>query len=634
MPKFNVLRGLWFSGFRGNRSNYHARRRIPWSFVALGSSALIADKLGDQSKPTCSSLPASKPPNVNHSIQSSLLLTELQRSEPPASAKLAVRNLVLKGGGPKGLAYVTALQELDRQLGSLEGVLRVAGSSAGSIVSSLLAVGYQPKELQALLQEEDAEGRPVMLSFALDGSQYEWIQHLNEGDALPTPLCDDTIVLQQRGEVCTAYWDENGQVVSQPCLARDVEPILKVLPAGGDKSGDKQLLKQVKMACGLAKADQVVIDTINRISSSSLPSVRAMAEVILSPRLSAKLWRQGGICRGVFFERWLNRKLSQKIIEQESEGITDSKQLAELEVRYQTPTLSDLQALINKQGQEGLFRYKHLYSVTVQQYQESSRCCVYTSEDVRGRPEELTCFGQVKTIIEDSEASRQLSIAKVARASMAIPYFFTEVELSTAKQASNYSLREYLFTDGGVLDNYPIHLFDSNAYHSLPDVSQLPSSPLPNPETLGFYLYDKADRSRVKELWRLFKLLVLPKTWQSSTITSTLKEDHSQLPRNIKLDTCGVTVFDFTMPIEKQAELLRAGQAGVQDFFEAAPHGAGHLKQRNDSLVAHHREHFTAFYSAYKRFSNVDDWLVSDNYVEHPQYQALITSIRRQALQK
>lgn len=59
-------------------------------------------------------------------------------------------NLVLKGGGVKGIAYVGALKVLEQQ-GILTGITRVAGTSAGSILAALISVGYTPDEIKELM---------------------------------------------------------------------------------------------------------------------------------------------------------------------------------------------------------------------------------------------------------------------------------------------------------------------------------------------------------------------------------------------------------------------------------------------------------------------------------------------------
>jgi NTE family protein len=61
-------------------------------------------------------------------------------------APITYRNLVMEGGGIRGIAYGGALAELDKQ-GVLAGIQRVGGTSAGAIQAALLAVGYSPQEI-------------------------------------------------------------------------------------------------------------------------------------------------------------------------------------------------------------------------------------------------------------------------------------------------------------------------------------------------------------------------------------------------------------------------------------------------------------------------------------------------------
>ncbi|GAB3302859.1 patatin-like phospholipase family protein [Hymenobacter tenuis] len=64
-----------------------------------------------------------------------------QATSPPQ-----YRNLVMEGGGIRGIAYGGALAELEKQ-GVLAGLQRVGGTSAGAIQAALLAVGYSAQEI-------------------------------------------------------------------------------------------------------------------------------------------------------------------------------------------------------------------------------------------------------------------------------------------------------------------------------------------------------------------------------------------------------------------------------------------------------------------------------------------------------
>ncbi len=64
-------------------------------------------------------------------------------------------NLVFSGGGPKGIAYLGVLEQLERRGFPLSAIRRIAGTSAGAIMASLLAVGYELDVLTTLMRELD-----------------------------------------------------------------------------------------------------------------------------------------------------------------------------------------------------------------------------------------------------------------------------------------------------------------------------------------------------------------------------------------------------------------------------------------------------------------------------------------------
>jgi NTE family protein len=58
-----------------------------------------------------------------------------------AQQNYSYKNLVLEGGGVRGLAYAGAFSVLEKK-GILQQIENVAGSSAGSIAGMLVCVGY------------------------------------------------------------------------------------------------------------------------------------------------------------------------------------------------------------------------------------------------------------------------------------------------------------------------------------------------------------------------------------------------------------------------------------------------------------------------------------------------------------
>ena len=65
-------------------------------------------------------------------------------------------NLVFQGGGVKGIVYAGALRVLEEEE-ILPCVEQVAGTSAGAITATLVALGYTPKEIEDLLIPLDFE---------------------------------------------------------------------------------------------------------------------------------------------------------------------------------------------------------------------------------------------------------------------------------------------------------------------------------------------------------------------------------------------------------------------------------------------------------------------------------------------
>lgn len=63
-------------------------------------------------------------------------------------------NLVIQGGGPRGLAYVTALEEMEK-VGALQNLKRVGGASSGAITSLLLALGYTSSDIERISNSFD-----------------------------------------------------------------------------------------------------------------------------------------------------------------------------------------------------------------------------------------------------------------------------------------------------------------------------------------------------------------------------------------------------------------------------------------------------------------------------------------------
>ena len=61
-------------------------------------------------------------------------------------------NLVLQGGGVKGLAYIGALRCLEENNYVIK---NIAGSSIGSVIGALIIAGYNSYELESIVNSID-----------------------------------------------------------------------------------------------------------------------------------------------------------------------------------------------------------------------------------------------------------------------------------------------------------------------------------------------------------------------------------------------------------------------------------------------------------------------------------------------
>jgi len=183
------------------------------------------------------------------------------------------------------------------------------------------------------------------------------------------------------------------------------------------------------------------------------------------------------------------------------------------------------------------------------------------------------------------EHTPQMVLADAVRISMSIPLFF----------ASKRSLRGDVYVDGGVLDNYPIKLFDRKKYlearnfraHSrepkyykkhnsaLKEMGKEISPYVYNKETLGFRL----DSEREIDLFRDHAEQPANKVddffsygWNLiETIMEGQSNQHlhgDDWQRTIYIDTLGIKTTDFALTDEKKEDLADSGRKNTQKYFD------------------------------------------------------------------
>ena len=210
---------------------------------------------------------------------------------------------------------------------------------------------------------------------------------------------------------------------------------------------------------------------------------------------------QKGIYEGDYFESWIREKLNAK-------GIY---------------TFADLIV----EGTEN--NKKHKYKLQVIATDISRRKLLVLPEDIK-------YYGR---------DPNTLDVAWAVRMSMSIPFFFEPVVLQQSDGSTSY------IVDGGVLSNYPIWIFDNQAY-----------------PTIGYKLVESDEGnegaiSKIKGPISLFAAMFV-----------TMMEAHdaryitdSNFARTIPIDTLGVKTIDFDITPDKSQSLYLSGRNAAEKFF-------------------------------------------------------------------
>lgn len=182
------------------------------------------------------------------------------------------------------------------------------------------------------------------------------------------------------------------------------------------------------------------------------------------------------------------------------------------------------------------------------------------------------------------EHTPRVCVADAARISMSIPLFF----------AARRSLRGDVYVDGGVLDNYPVKLFDREKYvdpahpeHARrPDYYQQHNAALAaagrdlspyvyNRETLGFRLDSAAEIAVFRDQAEPISHPVndfFDYAWALvSTILEAQANQHlhgDDWQRTVYIDTLGVSTTDFGLSDDTKEKLVRSGVDGTSRYLE------------------------------------------------------------------
>ncbi|MCB1951910.1 MAG: patatin-like phospholipase family protein [Zoogloeaceae bacterium] len=180
-----------------------------------------------------------------------------------------------------------------------------------------------------------------------------------------------------------------------------------------------------------------------------------------------------------------------------------------------------------------------------------------------------------------AEHTPRTCVADAARISMSIPLFF----------AAKRSMRGDVYVDGGVLDNYPVKLFDRKKYldssnfikttyykkinFQTKKMDRPISEYVYNKETLGFRLDTKEEIAVFRDhaepahkkidsffdySWALIHTVL--EAQQSAHLHS------DDWARTVYIDTIGVRTTDFDLSEKKKKDLIKSGKDGATKYLD------------------------------------------------------------------
>jgi NTE family protein len=179
--------------------------------------------------------------------------------------------------------------------------------------------------------------------------------------------------------------------------------------------------------------------------------------------------------------------------------------------------------------------------------------------------------------IFSAENTPNMPLADAVRISMSLPLFFEAIKKSDGD----------ILVDGGVLNNYPVKLFDRESYvdsienairtdyyDKIKQSDSEVTDMVYNKETLGFRLDSKNEIEMYKEHKKITHKQIDSIFDYSWALLNSIYEFQSNIHlhsddwnRTVYIDTLGVKTTDFAISDEIKGKLVDSGKAGAETFF-------------------------------------------------------------------
>lgn len=200
--------------------------------------------------------------------------------------------------------------------------------------------------------------------------------------------------------------------------------------------------------------------------------------------------------------------------------------------------------------------YKWLQDVINEQFDQNLKKPPYTFRDFKNRSihktrqpfKDLYILGtnlnQKKSVVFSYETTPDIEVALAVRISMSIPFFFEAVKIENQ-----------VFVDGGVMQNYPIRIFDVNGY---------------NKDTLGMKIDPTNKENEIDNIIDFTKNISLSFLKKEEDI---FEKNIDDIKRTIEIDASPISSLNFHIKKEDPSYILlynRGYQAALQ-FFRLKP---------------------------------------------------------------
>jgi len=166
---------------------------------------------------------------------------------------------------------------------------------------------------------------------------------------------------------------------------------------------------------------------------------------------------------------------------------------------------------------------------------------------------------QQLSVVFSPDTTPDIAIADAVRISMSIPFFFAA-----------RTIGDNAYCDGGVLNNYPLSLFDQQGFLSTPGDD--PTADVTNTETLGFHL-DNLNQPTTHKIDNLVQFAGGVYDALVNIQVDLLMSNPDDVKRTVFINDLGIKTTDFHLSNEQKLALIESGKDATLKYL--FPHGGG-----------------------------------------------------------